>query len=233
MSESPVPGAASQSPVNLPETKSTAEPGIVLVRKLASTSGSRLWLAKRGETQVVIKVPKPVKGDEKQTRKHVEHVINEYNVLRSLQKLKPDLAVVFPLREVDQTLIRTNGVELPYMEAGDLFEMAVALPRMDEAEVRVIFAPVAGTLAWMHANRFVHRDIKPENILMDKVKGGPLFKPMSSPMYCFMPAVWSSLPRRLCLCKAVQQYGQHRESRQSQYHCMPLSVLNAGSVLGV
>lgn len=141
-------------------------PGYRLGERLGVGSHAQVWRAQRvadGRTVALKLVPLPADGED------ADEAVRELAVL---QRLRVDGLV----RCHDAVLLPERGalaLVLDLVEGGSLASVVAARGHLSVGEAVTVVAPVARTLAGLHAAGVVHADLAPDNVLLER-RGRPV-----------------------------------------------------------
>ena len=141
-------------------------PGYRLGERLGIGSHSQVWQAQRGtdgRLAALKLVPLPADGED------ADQAVREFAVLR---RVRVDGLV----RCHDAVLLPERGalaLVLDLVEGGSLASVVAARGHLTAGEAVTVVAPVARTLAGLHAAGVVHADLAPDNVLLER-RGRPV-----------------------------------------------------------
>ncbi len=142
-------------------------PGYDLLERIGAGAGSAIYRARELGSRRIVAV-KHVSVEDRENKKYLRHVRNEYRVLKSLQDSRgesPPEGIVKVYRLVRWGRLRRRkncALVMEYLEGLDLRRER----RYPIGQFVDILAQTTKALAALHARSMIHGDVKPENIIV-------------------------------------------------------------------
>lgn len=130
-----------------------------ILQTLGTGSFGRVRLAKDKRSQEFVAL-KILKKADILKLKQVDHVISEFNILRTLSH--PFLVNLIGYTQDERYLY----LALDFVPGGELFTYLRNVGRLESQHARLYAAMVTSMFEYLHSSNIVYRDLKPENLLI-------------------------------------------------------------------
>jgi len=141
--------------------------GYELFEPIGSGAESVIYRARHLSSGRIVAI-KHVSVETRENQKYLRHMLNEYRILRSLQKGGAESGcngIVRVHRLIREGFLRRRkqySLVMQFVEGLNLRKER----RYPLGQIVDIMLQVAGVLSWLHSKGFIHGDLKPENIII-------------------------------------------------------------------
>lgn len=132
--------------------------GFTILRDLHVTHRSRIYLAKRGDTRIALKVPASAMREDQAA---IQRFVTEEWIARRLNNAH---VLSAPRLDMDRSALYTVST---YLEGQTLRQWMIDNPNPALQQVRDIVGQIIKGLRAFHRREMLHQDLRPENIMID------------------------------------------------------------------